>query len=183
MIGCTITYRGKVILCNSKCTRTGLWMIPLCPTPPLSTNNNLANLLPTVIAANVDATSSIGEYARYIHQVLHSLPVTTLIQVLKSSRELATIPGLTAHLINTHLPYSTATDKGHMRRHQQGIQSTQTMQPAIVQAQCNVDSLQPRKESCAAHGMFCFAALANLNTGTMYTNLLGAFPVRFFKSM
>jgi hypothetical protein len=31
--------------------------------------------------------------------------------------------------------------------------------------------------------MFCFAALANLNTGTLYTNLLGAFPVRSFKSM
>ncbi len=31
--------------------------------------------------------------------------------------------------------------------------------------------------------MFCFAALANLNTGTMYTNLLGVFPVRSFKPM
>jgi hypothetical protein len=31
--------------------------------------------------------------------------------------------------------------------------------------------------------MFCFAALANLNTGTMYTNLPGAFPVCSFKSM
>jgi hypothetical protein len=31
--------------------------------------------------------------------------------------------------------------------------------------------------------MFCFAALANLNTGTMYTNLPGVFPVHSFKSM
>ncbi len=31
--------------------------------------------------------------------------------------------------------------------------------------------------------MFCFAALAELNTGTMYTNLPGAFPVCSFKSM
>jgi hypothetical protein len=61
---------------------------------------------------------------------------------------LRTIPGLTVHLINTHLPYSTATKKGR-----------------------NVDSLQPAEEICAAHDMFCFAALANLNTGTMYTNL------------
>jgi hypothetical protein len=116
-IGCTITYHGKVILCGSKCACTGLWMIPLCPTPPSSANNNLANLLPTVIAANVDATSSAGECARYIHQTLCSPPATTLIQVLKSSRELATIPVLTVHLISTHQPYSTATDKGHMRRH------------------------------------------------------------------
>jgi hypothetical protein len=63
-IGCTITYHSKVILCGSKCTRTGLWMIPLYPAPPLSANNNQANFLPTVIAANVDATFSAGEYAR-----------------------------------------------------------------------------------------------------------------------
>ena len=70
----------QVILCSSKCTRTGLWIIPLSRTPPLSANKNLANLLPTVIAANVDATSSAGEYARYIHQDLCSPPATTLIQ-------------------------------------------------------------------------------------------------------
>jgi hypothetical protein len=103
-IGCTITHHGKVFLCGSKCTRTGLWIISLCSTPPLSANNNQANLLPTVIAANVDATSSASEYACYI-QALCSPPATTLIQVLKCSRELATIPGLMAHLINTHLPY------------------------------------------------------------------------------
>ncbi len=31
--------------------------------------------------------------------------------------------------------------------------------------------------------MFCFAALANANTGTMYTDLTGSFPVRLFKNM
>jgi hypothetical protein len=70
-----------------------------------------------------------------------------------------------------------------MRGHRQGIQSTQTMQQAIIQARRNVDNLQPDEEICATHDMFCFAALANLNTGTMYTNLLGAFPIHFFKSM
>jgi hypothetical protein len=59
---------------------------------------------------NMDATSSLGEYARYIHQALCSPLATTLIQVLKRNRELATIPSLMAHLINTHLPYSTATE-------------------------------------------------------------------------
>jgi hypothetical protein len=174
-IGCTITYCGKVILCSSKRTCTRLWMIPLCP--------NQANMLPTVMAANVYATSSLGEYAHYIHQALCSPLATTLIQALKSCRELATIPGLTEHLINTHLPYSTATDKGHVRCHRQGIQSAQTMQPAIVQARHDVDSLQPDKEICTAHDMFCFYTLANLNTSTMYNNLPGAFPAHSFKSM
>jgi hypothetical protein len=31
--------------------------------------------------------------------------------------------------------------------------------------------------------MFCFEALADLHTGTMYTDLTGAFPVRSFKNM
>jgi hypothetical protein len=31
--------------------------------------------------------------------------------------------------------------------------------------------------------VFCFAALANTITGTMYTDINGAFPVRSFKSM
>ena len=158
-------------------------MIPLCPTLPSFANINQTNTLPTVIAANVDATSSAGEYAHYIHQALCSPLGTTLIQALKHSRELATIPGLTAHLINTHQPYSTVTDKDHMRRHCQGIQSRQTMQLAIVHAWCEIDSLQPEEEICATHAMFCFAALANLNTGTMYTNLLGKFPIHSFKSM
>jgi hypothetical protein len=158
-------------------------MTPLCPTPSLTADKNQANALPIVIMANVDATSSVGEYARYIHQTLCSPPATTLIQALKCSRELlATTPGLTVHLINTHLPYSTATDKGYIRRHRQGIQSTRIMQPAIVQTRRNVDSLQSDEDICAAHDMFCFAALSNLITGTMYTNLSGAFPVRSFKS-
>jgi hypothetical protein len=133
--------------------------------------------------ANVDATSSMDEYACHIYQALCSPPVTTLIQALKCRRELATIPSLTVHLINTHLPYSTATDKGHTRHHRQGIRSTQTMQLAIMQARHDVDSLQPDKEICAAHDMFCFAALADLNTGTIYIDLPGTFPIRPFKFM
>jgi hypothetical protein len=158
-------------------------MTPLCPTPPLTASINPAIPPPTVIAGNVEATSSAAGYACYIHQALCSHPATTLIQALKQSRELATTPGLMAHLINTHLPYSTATNKGCLGHHHQVIQSTHTMQPAIIQAQRNVDSLKPIKEICAAHDMFCFATLANLNTGTMYTNLPGTFHLHSFKSM
>jgi hypothetical protein len=82
-IGCTITHHGNIILCGSKCTRTGLWMIPLCPTPPPATSINQAILPPTAIAANVDATSSAGEYGCYIHQALCSPPAPTLMQALK----------------------------------------------------------------------------------------------------
>ena len=114
-INCTITYRGRVIICGHKCTRTGLWMVPITncsgiqapsPTPPPAAPT-------TAIAANVNATSSAAEYARYIHQCLCSPPTPTLLGALKRSEELATIPGLMPQLIKSHLPRSTATDKGH----------------------------------------------------------------------
>ncbi len=41
----------------------------------------------------------------------------------------------------------------------------------------------PQQEACSKQDMFCFAALANANTGTMYTDLTGSFPVRSFKNM
>ncbi len=41
----------------------------------------------------------------------------------------------------------------------------------------------PAHEACAAQDMLCSAALADATTGTMYTDLTGAFPVRSFKNM
>jgi hypothetical protein len=41
----------------------------------------------------------------------------------------------------------------------------------------------PVHKACAAQDMFCFATLADAATGTMYTDLTGAFPVRSFKNM
>jgi hypothetical protein len=55
------------------------------------------------------------------------------------------------------------------------------MQPAILQVHAN--RLLPIEELCSAHDMFCFLALADLHTGTMYTNSTGAFPVQSFCSM
>ncbi len=41
----------------------------------------------------------------------------------------------------------------------------------------------PQQEICAVQDVFCFAALANAITGTMYTDITGVFPVQLFKSM
>jgi hypothetical protein len=133
-IRCMITHRGKTILCGSKCTHTGLWMIPLTTSPGLIPEQATASGLPIAIAANINATSTVAEHAHFIHQALCSPLAATLLCALATSSELVTIPGLTAHLIQHHLPRSTATDKGHMRQHRQGIQSTRSEQPAILQA-------------------------------------------------
>jgi hypothetical protein len=136
-----------------------------------------------VIAANIDATSSAAEYARYIHQCICSLPSATLLGALTRSEELITIPGLTPTLIKNHLPRSTATDRGHMRRHRSNTASTRNNHSDIVAARAEVDHMFPQHEICTMKDVFCFAALANTITGTMYTNITGAFPVCSFKSM
>jgi hypothetical protein len=72
-INCTIVYRGRTIVCGHKCTKTGLWMVPLQGTHARAASSPTVLSEPTTeptfaIAANVEATSSAVEYARYIHQ-------------------------------------------------------------------------------------------------------------------
>jgi hypothetical protein len=189
-INCTITYQGCTIICGHKCNHTGLWMIPLrahdsqAANPPGSIDHTPPTAVPTfAIATNVDATSSAAEYACYIHQFMCSPPSVTLLRALDRSEELTTIPGLTLALIKNHLPCSTATDKGHMRQHRSNTASTRNLQNDIVAAHAKVERMFPRQELCSMQDVFCFAALANAITGTMYTNITSAFPVRLLKSM
>jgi hypothetical protein len=145
-INCTIVYRGRTIVCGHKCTKTGLWMVPLkgsnaqATNPPAgSSEHTHPTAEPTfAIAANVDATSSAAKYARYIHQCLCSPPSATFLE------ELITIPGLTPTLIKNHLPRSTATNKGHMRRHRANTASTRNNQNNIVAARAEVDHMFPQ---------------------------------------
>jgi hypothetical protein len=70
-----------------------------------------------------------------------------------------------------------------MRRHRANTASTHNAHTNIVAARADVNSMSPTQEVCSLQEMFCFAALANANTGMMYTDLTGAFPVRSFKNM
>jgi hypothetical protein len=102
----------------------GLWMVPLTGSdaqvtapPAVSSKHTHPTAKPTMaIAVNIDATSSAAEYAHYIHQCICSPSSATLLGALTCSEELTTIPGLMPALIKNHLPCSTTTDKGHMRR-------------------------------------------------------------------
>jgi hypothetical protein len=107
----------------------------------------------------------------------------TLLLALDKSTELQTIPGLMPALIHAHLPQSTATNKGHMCHHHSNTASTRNKHADVILARAEVDCMFPAHKACAAQDMFCFAAHADATTGTMYTDLTGAFPVRLFKNM
>jgi hypothetical protein len=69
-----------------------------------------------------------------------------------------------------------------MRCHRANTASTQNTHN-IVLARTKVDCMFPVNKACAVQDMFCFAALADATSGTIYTDLTGAFPVRSFKNM
>jgi hypothetical protein len=161
-------------------------MIPLTLWSPAAPTALSAINPPSIaMAANVNATSSAAKYARYVHQLLCSPPAATLLYELATSIQLTTIPSLTpaSAVIWSHLPRSTATDKGHMRCRRSHTALTCNNHINIVLAQANVNQMIPPHKACAVQDMFCFATLANATLGTMYTNITGAFPVWSFKNM
>jgi hypothetical protein len=70
-----------------------------------------------------------------------------------------------------------------MHHHRSNTASTCNKHADVILARAEVDCMFPAHKACAAQDMFCFAALADATTGTMYTNLTGALPVRSFKNM
>jgi hypothetical protein len=77
-------------------------MVPLMnpgvqSTSPSATTTHLLHITSstTTVATNIDTTSTAAKYACYIHQIMCSLPSSTLLWALDLSEELATIPGLT----------------------------------------------------------------------------------------
>jgi hypothetical protein len=70
-----------------------------------------------------------------------------------------------------------------MHCHRANTASTRSKHDDVILAQAKVDRMIPAHEACAAQDIFCFAALADATTGTMYTELTGAFPVRSFRNM
>jgi hypothetical protein len=107
------------------------------------------------LAANIDATSSAAKYARYVHQLLCSPLAATLLLALDKSTELQTIPGATPALIRSHLPRSTATNKGHMLCHCSNTASTRNKHADVILARAKVDCMFPAHKVCAAQDMFC----------------------------
>ena len=120
----------------------------------------------------------------YYHRILCSPPKSTLLKAIRN-KQLDSFPGLTYELISKHLPPSTATDKGHLIRTRQGVRSTRTNRVHINDARLQVDDMNPPQHACGVteDTMSCFAVLADAIGGTIYSNLMGRFPVQSFSGM
>ena len=179
-IDVTVKYRGRVVITGRKCTRTGLWMVPLqdtssCDdndtstrnitnvncTPPkkhtghthdIHTNNESFGKQKTTHQANsLIPTSTKAELARYYHQCMGSPPKSALLRTLRNHpKELETFPGLNKRLITKYLPPSKATAKGHMVRVRKGLNSTKSNRQDVIDAHAEVDGMEPQEQACAA---------------------------------
>ena len=135
-----------------------------------------------LIAYSAYQTSTKSELAKYHHQSLWLLPVTTLIKAIKNN-QLSSLPGLTQKLMAS-LPPSTATIKGHMHRTRQGLISTRIKhnEPDLGYKS---DNMNPPQEAHSGieRKKFRFAALADTNEGTIYKDLPVRLPVRSVRNM
>jgi hypothetical protein len=89
-----------------------------------------------------------------------------------------------ADLVRKYLAPSPATSKGRMKRPRTGIRSTRmkekstdnaAKETAVLDTSVNIIPME-EKEDSACH-VFCYAALTDKHTGTMYTDATGALPV------
>ena len=137
----------------------------------------------TAFAFHAHDTSSQGELAQYHHQSLWSPPTSTILKAIQNN-QLTAFPGLTPALLK-HLPPSTATHKDHMRQQAKGIRSTRSQTQDIKDARLDLHDMNPSQEACAVtdSNLFCFAALADVNSGVIYTDLPGRFPVMSVRGM
>ena len=89
-------------------------------------------------------------------------------------------------LSRKYLAPSPATPKGRMRRHNAGLRSTQNAvarKRERAAAKRRTKQKSDPKEVKETNNVFCFAALADKQTGTLYTDQTGALPVRSLEGM
>ena len=86
-------------------------------------------------------------------------------------------------MIHKHLVPLLAMAKRHTKRPRVGIRSTMpgVTQPASV-ANSQGQTVIPEENAGKVNNIFCFSALADKQTGTMYPDTTDALPVRLLGS-
>ena len=162
---CTVSKNNRTVLVGHRDPATRLWHLPINPqTPHPATPSPPLLPPPEQQANNVHTIPHIQNRVKYMHQAFFCPPHQTLIRAANLGF-LDNIPFLTASNIHTHLARSPATAKGRLRLHAQGLSSTRRPTPRTRAHEVPTD-------------VFCFAALADKQQGTFYSDCTGALPTR-----
>jgi hypothetical protein len=182
-INCTIVYRGCTIVCGNNRTCAGLWMVPLIniainqATGPTSTAKPIsafaANVDPHPPPPSMPATfNNVCVPCYQQHSSWHSIAVKSSPPYPVSFHYWSNNTYF-ACLLLTKVTCTVTDPTLPPRAICKTILSPHV--PRLIKL--------PSQEVCAIQDVLCFAPLADAITGTMYTNIAGAFPVRLFKSM
>jgi len=117
---------------------------------------------PTNYANNVHTMPHLQNRVKYMHQAFFCPPIQTLLRAANLGF-LDNIPFLQPDLIHKHLTPSSATAKGRLKLTPTGHYSTRSHPAASTPKMADI---------------FCFAALADKQHGTFYTDCTGKLPAR-----
>ena len=195
---CRIFYKKKLVLSGKRDDKTGLWTVPLNPSAPPSMTVEKYDLqisehnkkhMPAM-ANNVYTIPHKQNAVKYMHQCFFSPPIATLLKAIENG-QLDGIPHMKSETIRKHLAPSPATAKGRMKRPRQGIRSTRNKRTINNEQDTQNDNAYDDEDDHITPGLnlipdddnsinhiHCFAALADKQEGTFYTDCTGALPVR-----
>lgn len=166
---CKVYRKAELVLIGKRHPETGLWIVPTNGDP---IQTKPTHSFPSHSAHNAWQTTSKAKLIQFLHQCAFSPPPSTWIRAINNN-QFHTWPGLTADAVRKHLPDSTATAKGHLKKTPAGVRSTRKITTPTPIA--NTD-LFPPQDSNEANHVFCWATLADSIDGTTYTDLTGRFP-------
>ena len=173
---CVVKFKGNEVLRGKKHDKNGLWYIPL-----LSTNQG-ANFViqrdDKYFAGGIHQSTSMEETIKFLHQCLFSPTVDTMCKAIDNG-QLVGFPHITSKLVKKYLPLSTATAKGHLNRTRKGLRST--TKGIKTKTESGATDFNPKQEDIEEVQLFIGATIGEQNTGTVYTDQTGNFPVRSFQ--
>ncbi len=191
---CRVYFKNKLMLAGKRDPTTTLWRLPINPTAPPSAVNTVAqqNLQLSTqqqlshashLINNVHTLPYLQNQVKYMHQTFFSQPKHTLIKAINNN-QLKGIPFMQADLLRKHLARAPAIPKGRMRRPRKGLRSTRRKKKGrrerMQEQEENENELRMKEEAEEEHAgcnnVFCYAALADKQTGTIYTDATGALP-------
>ena len=131
--GVEIDHEGEIIGRGWRDQRSRLWRVPLTseggqrlvPETPPEEYDPSEGLIFNAFVNLIYKCENKEQLIRYYHASLGSHPKTTLIAAADAGY-LRGCPGLDSTLIRKHIGIEIATEMGHMKQRQKGVQSTKT---------------------------------------------------------
>jgi hypothetical protein len=168
-----ITHQDRSVLEGQRNHHTGLWYVALQPNAPTPAT-------PPGFAAHqalsAYQTSTLPELVQFLHAACFSPSTSTFLQAIQAGY-LTTWPGLTAPIVAKYLPKSIATAKGHMDQQRKNLRSTKPKQE--TESHTNADD-QPQPDDVGHSADVAFLSILDAaeETGKMYSDITGRFPVQ-----